>query len=359
MVFIQIIFYYFIKPESRIPEVANTDDLSLIEQLTDSEKNKYSIDTTFSGLSQSLIISGEGPANSLLGLWHNNRFSVSAITFKDKYQFPPQSLYLGNNAFTVRSLAEDGATVLIDSFSIQYASQRIQSLAIPLTSLNTNEKILALTFDAGSAAYGADSIISILASKNIKLTFFLTGRFIRKFPHIVQNLVENNHELANHTLNHPHLTSYEENGVQNLRENINRSFIFSQLIRTDSLLFSGFSTHLKPYWRAPFGEYNQQILNWAAEAGYKHVGWSPACDTRDWMSDSESELYRTKEEIYEHLIELESKGLLKGSIILMHLHSERKEDAAYKILAKLIDTLHKKNYKIVTISELIHASISL
>jgi peptidoglycan/xylan/chitin deacetylase (PgdA/CDA1 family) len=327
--------------------------------MSESEKNKYSIDTTFSGLSQSLIISGEGPANSLLGLWHNKRFSASAITIKDKYQFPLQSLYLGNNVFTVRSLAGNGATVLIDSFSIQYASQRIQSLAIPLTSINTNENIMALTFDAGSAATGADSIINILASKNIKLTFFLTGRFIRKFPHIVQNLVDNNHELANHTLTHPHLTSYEENGVQLLRENVNRSIIYTQLNRTDSLLFSGFGTHLKPYWRAPFGEYNQQILNWAAETGYKHVGWSPGCDTRDWISDPESELYRTKEEIYEHLMDLESRGLLKGSIILLHLHSERKEDAAYKILAKLIDTLHQKNYKIVTISELIHASISL
>jgi peptidoglycan/xylan/chitin deacetylase (PgdA/CDA1 family) len=352
-------FYYFVKPESQNPEVSNNHDPSLIEQLTDSERNKYSIDTIFSGLSQSLIIGGEGPANSLLGLWHNGRFSASAITFKNKYEFSPQSLYLGNNTFTVWSLAADGTTVHIDSFSVQYVSQRIQSLAIPLTTLNVNENILALTFDAGSAANGADSIIRILESKNVKLTFFLTGRFIRKFPHIVQNLVENNHELANHTLTHPHLTSYEENGAQNLCENVNRSFIFTQLNRTDSLMFAGFATHLKPYWRAPFGEYNKQILSWAAEAGYKHVGWSPGCDTRDWISDPESELYFTNEEIYEHLIDLESRGRLKGSIILMHLHSERKEDAAYKILAKLIDTLQKRNYRIVTISELIHASISL
>jgi peptidoglycan/xylan/chitin deacetylase (PgdA/CDA1 family) len=127
---------------------------------------------------------------------------------------------------------------------------------------------------------------------------------------------------------------------------------------TDSLLFNGFGLHFKPYWRAPFGEYNDHILRWAAELGYKHIGWSSSCDTRDWVSDRDSELYRTGEEIYQHLIDLESKGRLRGAIILMHANTDRDTDEAFKILPKLIDTFHERKYKIVPISILLTSSFS-
>jgi peptidoglycan/xylan/chitin deacetylase (PgdA/CDA1 family) len=127
---------------------------------------------------------------------------------------------------------------------------------------------------------------------------------------------------------------------------------------TDSLLYHGFGLHFKPYWRAPFGEYNDQILNWAAELGYKHIGWSTSCDTRDWVSDMDSDLYRTGEEIYQHLLDLESKGRLKGAIILMHVHTDRVKDKPFKILPKLINTLREKGYKIVPVSTLLTSSFS-
>jgi peptidoglycan/xylan/chitin deacetylase (PgdA/CDA1 family) len=231
-------------------------------------------------------------------------------------------------------------------------------LSMPLTKIRTTENILALTFDGGSAANGADSIIKILETKNIKSTFFLTGSFIRKFPRIVNKLILNNHELANHTYSHPHLTTYLKNGNHTVLEHVDRPFVYAQLYKTDSLLYAGFGQHFKPFWRAPFGEYNQEILKWAAEKGYKHVGWSSGCDTRDWVSDPESVLYRTADEIYDYIINLESRGKLRGAVILMHLHSDRFDDMPYKILPKLIDTLRSREYRIVTISELIIAGFS-
>jgi peptidoglycan/xylan/chitin deacetylase (PgdA/CDA1 family) len=251
-----------------------------------------------------------------------------------------------------------GKTTLVDSFSIDYYSQRLHMLSIPFTRLKTNEKILALTFDAGSAATGADSIIKILSDKDLKLTFFLTGVFICKFPDIVENLVVNGHELANHSYSHPHLTMYADDKSHNNLNNINRAFLHKQLSMTDSLLYGRFGLHLKPYWRAPFGEYNNEILRWAAELGYKHIGWSSKCDTRDWVDDRDSDFYRTGKEIYQHLVELESKGKLRGAVILMHVHTDRVTDKPFKILPKLIDTLRERGYKIVPVSTLLTSSIS-
>ena len=57
------------------------------------------------------------------------------------------------------------------------------------------------------------------------------------------------------------------------------------------------------YWRAPFGEYNKDILQWAAEIGYKHIRWSKNSDLADWVNDKESALYKTADEMYQQIID--------------------------------------------------------
>jgi peptidoglycan/xylan/chitin deacetylase (PgdA/CDA1 family) len=355
MIILQVVFYNFFNSGS--PNVSHRQNRLDGKDLLPSGYN-LQIDTLFAGLSQSVQIKGKGQNNNLIGLWHNGKYSSSAIINNGDYAFPPQSLFLGENNFLIWSMSEDGKTTLIDSFSIDYYSQRLDLLATPFSKSNTNEKIVSLTFDAGSAANGADSIIQILKEYKLKLTFFLTGMFIKKFPEIVQHLISNGHELANHTYSHPHLTSFSVNQTHTNLLHINRNFISEQLNKTDSLFYDKFGNHLKPFWRAPFGEYNDQILMWAAELGYKHIGWSPNCDTRDWVSDKDSDLYWTGEQIYQHLIELESRGRLKGAIILMHISTDRIVDKPFEILPKLIRTLQEQGYKIVPVSILLTSSIS-
>lgn len=355
MLVLQIIFYSFVSTGSFETTVKRSDFKKI-----DMSQLGYDlhVDTLFAGLSQSIQIKGKGQNNNLLGLWHNGKYSSSAIINNGNYSFPPQSLYLGENNFLVWSLSENGKTTLVDSFSIKYYSQRLHLLATPFSILKTDEKIIALTFDAGSAANGADSIIQILDENNLKLTFFITGTFIKKFPQIVQDLLNRGHELGNHSYTHPHLTSFPVNQIHNNLRHTNRSFIYNQLNKTDSLFYDKFGQHLKPYWRAPFGEYNDEILMWAAELGYKHIGWSNFCDTRDWVADKDSELYWTAEEIYQHLLSLESTGRLRGAVILMHLSTDRKIDKPFTILPKLINTLQDRGYKIVPVSTLLTSAIS-
>lgn len=355
MLFLQIIFYIFVGTEST-RDVKDTRQFDILD-LTSSEF-ALQIDTVLAGLSQSIHIKGKGQNNNLLGLWHNGIYSSAAIINNGEYRFPPQSLYLGKNSFLIWSLSENGKTTLVDSFSVEYYSQRLHLLSLPFSGLDTQEKIVSLTFDAGSAANGADSIINILEEKNLKSTFFITGIFIKKYPEIVQTLLDKGHELGNHSYSHPHLTSYAVNQIHNNLMHTNRDFIYNQLNKTDSLFYDKFARHLKPFWRAPFGEINDQILRWAAELGYKHIGWSANCDTRDWVSDKDSDLYLTASEIYQHLMNLESMGNLNGAIILMHLHTDRTVDQPFTILRKLIDTLRERGYKIVPVSTMLTASNS-
>lgn len=361
MLIIQIVFFAFHDHHGEIEIRENGVDKR--NAYRDSIKtNDYShhlrIDTVFTGFSQSLVVTGMGRPNELYGLWHNGKFASSTISNNGKISFPAQSMYIGKNEFVIWALTKQGQSVLVDSFFIDYTSQRIKQLARSFEKLPTSDKILALTFDGGSAATGTDSLIKVLEEKDVQSTIFLTGGFVRNFPGIVKKLLDHKHELANHTFSHPHLTSYENDRQHITLGHVNRDYIFNQLNKTDSLVFRHFAEHLKPYWRAPFGEYNEEILTWAAELGYKHISWSPGCDTRDWVSDEESSLYRTSNEIYEYLLKLESRGRLKGAVILFHLHSDRDHDMPYKMLPKLIDSLRKRGYKLVTISQLLTSSIA-
>ena len=64
---------------------------------------------------------------------------------------------------------------------------------------------------------------------------FLTGQFIKNFPDLVLSIINQGHEVANHSFSHPHLTQMATNGKTDLLEKVNRNFIQKQLFQTDSV----------------------------------------------------------------------------------------------------------------------------
>jgi len=115
-------------------------------------------------------------------------------------------------------------------------------------------------------------------------------------------------------------------------------------------------------WRPPFGEHNREIRSWAAELGYRTVGWTVESqngenfDTRDWVADPESENYLSAEEIRDMILKAADAvpNGLNGAIILMHLGSHRSSDFPHRKLPEIIEKLRKRGYRFVTVSELIN-----
>jgi peptidoglycan/xylan/chitin deacetylase (PgdA/CDA1 family) len=175
-------------------------------------------------------------------------------------------------------------------------------------------------------------------------------------PELVMEMVDAGHEIANHTYSHPHLTTFEQNFKHQLLPEINREFLHQQLLKADSVFYSISGQHLKPYWRAPFGEYNNQILTWAAETGYLHIHWTGSFDTHDWVTDESSQLYRSPEEIYDDIMAIEDQhpAGLNGVIMLMHLASNRDENHVYEILPKLIESVRQRGYALGKITDLLN-----
>jgi len=240
-----------------------------------------------------------------------------------------------------------------------------QGLPYTINNGSVDKKLIALTFDGGSNANAAIEIIDTLASRGVKSTMFLTGSFIRRFPKIVERLAAEGHELANHTMTHPSMTTYSETKKQTTRPEISRQTVINELTRAERLLAERTGLSFAPLWRSPYGEYNREICQWALDAGYLHIGWKKGrtwrenLDSNDWITDTNSPSFKTPDEVFYKIINMANQPLgVNGGIVLMHLGTERKERSmqVHLILGRLIDTLREMEYEAVTVSELLYQS---
>ena len=71
----------------------------------------------------------------------------------------------------------------------------------PTPQPNPSRRVIYLTFDDGPYKY-TDDVLSILASYNIKATFFLIGTQIKKYPEQAKHIAEQGHLLACHSYSH-------------------------------------------------------------------------------------------------------------------------------------------------------------
>lgn len=294
--------------------------------------------------------------NQIVNIWRNQQPVLSELSQRDGPAAFAIPLEYGNNLLRILVLDQQQQVVQQQQFRIDYRSQTVDLLRRSIERGNPASKNIALTFDGGSDDNHTREILSILQEQQLKCTLFLTGKFIERHPELVKEIVSLGHEIGNHTYHHPHLTTYTADHQQQLRPGITREFVQAQLYKTDSVFHALTGSKLKPYWRAPFGEYNEQILTWAAEAGYLHIHWTGSFDTHDWVTDETSELYHTPEEVFEQVMKLERTNPdgLNGVIVLMHLGSQRLENHIFEILPRLIQEVRARGYTFSNISGLLN-----
>lgn len=190
------------------------------------------------------------------------------------------------------------------------------------------ENRISLTFDGGAGRGHVDEILAVLTSKKVPATFFLTGNWIDLFPEAVQAIYNQGYPIGNHTLNHPHLTQLEDEEVrEELRAVENR---------VQDLLASS----TRPFFRAPYGERDERILQLAQEEGYISIYWT--IDSLDWQVES------TPDSVRERVLD----RLQDGAIILFHLASE----SSYLVLDDLIEEISERGYKFVSLEDFLPQS---
>lgn len=209
---------------------------------------------------------------------------------------------------------------------ITKVSNSVNGRELPIYSVETEKKQVALTFDAAWGNEDTEKILQILKKYDVCVTFFMTGGWVEKYPEDVRRIQKAGHDLGNHSENHKTMSQLSDEQCQNE--------ILSVHQRVKAL--TGVEMHL---FRAPYGDYDDHVIKNAESCGYQGIQWS--IDSLDWRDYGTENIIQTV---------LENKELKNGAIILMHNGAKYTKDA----LETVIVGLQEKGYEIVPVSELIY-----
>lgn len=199
---------------------------------------------------------------------------------------------------------------------------------LPIYCVDTDEKVVALTFDSAWGTEDLDQILSILKKHNAPATFFVTGEWAKKYPEAIISIDAAGHEIANHGNSHKHMPQLSKEDMAAEIQGCHNTVY--NLIGKDMTLF-----------RAPYSDWNDTVVEVAHSMGYMSINQS--VDSLDWKDYGIDSIIRT---VCEH------KNLENGSIILLHNGATYTKDA----LDVMLTGLEKQGYSFVKVSKLIYTS---
>ncbi len=184
--------------------------------------------------------------------------------------------------------------------------------------LPRKEKTVFLTFDDGPIPEVTTFVLDFLREKGIKATFFCVGDNVRKHPEVFQRIVDEGHQVGNHTFNHLQgLYTSSKNYIKNVE-------------KADGLIKS-------PLFRPPHGIL-RYIQFMTLRRKFKIVFWDVV--TRDYNRKLSGE----------EVLGIVKKYTRNGSIIVFHDSLKAEKNIRYA-LPKAIDFLSTEGYKFEVLSQ--------
>lgn len=190
--------------------------------------------------------------------------------------------------------------------------------------------VIALTFDDGPSAALTPVLLDVLKEKGVHATFFVLGQVtIDADPALLKRMIEEGHEIGNHSYDHAIYTDLTADGIR------------EELSKTNEAIFAATGTY-PTIMRPPTGGSNDTVLAISTEMNLACVNWSWESCPEDWLSD-----HQTAEFISNHVI----TNARNGHIVLLHdIHQ-----ATVDSISAMIDGLVAKGYRFATVSELLDA----
>ena len=97
----------------------------------------------------------------------------------------------------------------IDGYSSAQVFFGYANKKVPIYAVQTEEKQVAISFDAAWGADKTQGILEILNEYDVKATFFLVGFWVDKYSGMVKTIDENGMEIGTHSNTHPDMTKLD------------------------------------------------------------------------------------------------------------------------------------------------------
>ncbi len=216
--------------------------------------------------------------------------------------------------------------VAISSFSGALAVVNVSTAnrLIPVYSVDTSEKKIAITFDAAWEPTDTDKLIEILKKYNAQATVFCVGEWVEKYPDHVLKFKNSGHEIGNHSHTHKMFSQ------------ISREAVKEEILLCNNAIKS--VTGKNPaIIRAPSGDYDNKSIEIAESLGMKMIQWN--LDSLDYTGLSVDEIYTRL-----------TKHPENGAILLFHNGIKNTAPA----LERVLEFYSENGYSFVSVSELIY-----
>ena len=189
--------------------------------------------------------------------------------------------------------------------------------------VNTNEKVVAITFDDGPTQQVED-ILPLLEKYNAKATFFLIGNEIEKNPEAAQMIARAGHQIGNHTYSHKRMVFKSP------------SFIKKEIEKTNTLILeAGFTGEID--FRPPNGKKLFALPYYLDQQNIDTITWNLEPDS--YYTNSSDKINYVK------------KNVKPGSIILLHpMYDQTGKEL--KTLEGILKALSAEGYSFITVNEL-------
>ncbi len=194
---------------------------------------------------------------------------------------------------------------------------------VPIYSVDTSEKKVAISFDTAWGADKTEKILEILKEYKVNATFFMVGFWVEDYPEMVKAIDKQGIEIGTHSNTHPDFVGLSE---EQMKLELTTSI--------DSIKkITGKEVNL---FRAPYGSYNNTMLGLANSMNLKTIQWD--VDTLDWKGYSGVDI-----------CERVMSKVKNGSIILCHNNADHILDALPLMLERLVNA----GYEVVSVGELV------
>src|SRR5947199_571921 len=195
------------------------------------------------------------------------------------------------------------------------------------------EHQVAITFDDGPDPRWTPQILDILKAANVKAAFFLVGVNAERYPGLVRRIVNEGHEIGNHTYYHPNLALCWPEHIR-LELNATQLLLGTLTGRSTTLFRPPYASDTSP---SQLSELTP--LKIAEDLNYLIV--LESIDPQDWSKPgADVILQRVKQQRRD------------GSIILLHDAGGDRSQTA-EALPRILDWLHKRGDTVVPLSTLL------
>lgn len=190
------------------------------------------------------------------------------------------------------------------------------------------QREVALTFDDGPSPDYTATILTTLEQTHTPATFFLVGSNVQQYPALVQREAGDGFTLGIHTWDHPDMTTLSPQQRD------------QELAATAQAIHTALgANYCLPYWRPPFGAYNDAVVTQARSLGLSTVTWG--VDPRDWSTPG-----------VKVIVDRVLSAVYPGAIILLH-DGYRDHWQTAQALPLIIRGLKRRGYVPVTLPALL------